>query len=257
MTTTRNGLVGSAIRSTESNGTTSTPSRRSTPSPRGQSSSRSARVALEHDQEPAERVDDDRDRHGGGRCPDRDRRSFPAAAASADDAGGEPLERGDATLGGLAAPDGLGSDDLRRRARGDADERPADQRGEDDDGRRCRVPAARAELDDDALGRGRRDDERNRHRHRRLERCAGDGHPERPSRPPRRAESRSRRAYRGTGRQRLEPDGVERPGPVPAVPQLDLSRLSSSNVSDVRGRYPPIRGSCLSRTPVYARLERL
>ena len=67
---------------------------------------------------------------------------------------------------GLAAPDRLGLDDLGGDAGGDADERAADQRGEDDDRRRSRVPAARPELDDDALRRGCRDDERNRHRQR-------------------------------------------------------------------------------------------
>ena len=47
---------------------------------------------------------------------------------------------------------------------GDADERPADQRSENDDRRGCGVPAARPELDDHALGRGSREDERDRHR---------------------------------------------------------------------------------------------
>ena len=130
------------------------------------------RVALEHDQEPADAVDE-RSPPPSPRPPPRIMSALSrASSAEPDDAGGEALQRRDPTLGGLAAPDGLGSDDLRRDAGGDAEERAADQRGENDDGRRGRVPAARPELDDDALGRGRRDDERDRDRQRRLERRA-------------------------------------------------------------------------------------
>ena len=99
----------------------------------------------------------DRDRHRRGRGGLIVSALVPGEERQPDDPGGEALQRRDPALGGLAAPDRLGSDDLGRGACGNADERPADQRGEDDDRRRCRVPAARAELDDDALRRGGRE----------------------------------------------------------------------------------------------------
>ena len=243
----------SAIRSTERIGTTSTASRRSTRRPSGQSSSRSAgwrSSMIRNRPTPLTRI----------------ATAIPAAAArimsvlspgnraSADDAGDETLERRDPTLGGLAAPDRLGLDDLGGDAGGNADERAADQRRENDDRRRCRVPAARPELDDDALRGGRREDERNRHRQRRLERW-------RLRRPPR-APSRLTATSGIPIATRVPRDGSATPGagrrrtswPRPRRAAAGLVTLHSSNVSDVRRRYPPIQGKAVSREP---RLRRL
>ena len=237
MITTRNGLVPSAIRSTERIGTTSTPSRRSTRRPSGQSSSRSAgwrSSMIRNRPTPLTRI----------------ATAMPAAAArimsalvsgqerQPDDAGGQALQRRDPALGGLAAPDRLGLDDLGGGAGGNADERAADQRGEDDDRRRCRVPAARPELDDDALRRGRCGDERNRHRQR-------TSRAPRPRRTPRAPSPRT--ATSGIPiATRVPRDGSATPGagrrraswPRPRRAAAGLVTLSSSNASHVRADIP-------------------
>ena len=244
--TTRKGLVPSAIRRTERIGTTSTALEEVDPQAEGPELEQEPGLALEHDQEPADAVHEDRHRHPCGRCSDHVR-AVPGQQRQPDDAGDQPLERRDPTLGGLAAPDRLGLDDLGGDAGGDADERAADQRGENDDRRRCRVPAARPELDDDALRCGCCDDERDRHRQRRLERCAFDDHPER-----RRDDRDERDADRNAGAARRVGDAWGWTASnvlAPSPPCRSWTRHPPLIKREQRPRrYPPFRGGWLART---------
>ena len=71
---------------------------------------------------------------------------------------------------------------------------PPSSAGEDDDGRRCRVPAPRAELDGDALREDRRDDEHEQERERHGRADVDAGNAQSPAQHEREAGSRSPRS---------------------------------------------------------------
>ncbi len=133
------------------------------------------RPPLAHDEQAADAVHGD----GGGHCRERDcRRLAPARPArEPDDPCRQPLNRGQASLGEPASPHGLRPGRLRRHPRGEPDERAAEQCGEDDRRRRGGVPAARPQLDDDALCHRRGGEQRSHDRQRSVDLPAGKHDP--------------------------------------------------------------------------------
>ena len=141
-----------AIRRTESTGRRAIASSRSTRRPRDQSSKQPTGMPLEDDQEATDGIDRRRRRAS------RRQRSRPRSLASeACHPRRAPRRRARRRAPGgspTRPPRRPGATPLRGGSAGwrlrlaTPSERPADQAGEDDDGRRGRVPAPRAELDD-------------------------------------------------------------------------------------------------------------